>query len=168
MLIMESTELKSKISSLETENLRLTESNQALIEQLQNIKYEWENEIQTTDELNTEISSGSNTSNSDKMSLQRQLEESRKLAQSYQQQIEQLNSRLHASNSLFQQKLKQCEKEKNNLLKVAHHSNKSAQHSSKSAQHAQRAITIICNQRRCQQRSHSFSEPSLCAIAIRN
>ena len=163
---MESTELKSKISSLEAENLRLTEANQALNEQLQNNEDDRENERQTTDGLTTEISnltSNSDTSPSDIItSLQLQLEESHKLAQSYQRRIEQLNSQLLDCNS----KLKQCEKEKNNLLKVAHHSSKSAQHSSKSAQHAQRAITIICNQRRCQQRSHSFSEPSLCAYTI--
>ena len=166
MLITESTQLKSKISNLLTEIMVLTESNQTLNKEVQNIKDERDNEIKLLNEHadqirshNSNLITENDTLNSEKLSLQQQLEESRKQIQSYQQQVEQLKAdkmRLNKSNRSLKQQLTESEKEKNKFSKVAHLS-------SKSAQRANTAVALFCKpctpqQRFSRTRSLSFSE----------
>ena len=165
MLIAESNQLQGKVSNLSTEIMALTESNQTLNKEVQNIKDERDNEIKLLNEQadqirshNSNLITENDTLNSEKLSLQQQLEESVMQVQLCQQQVEQLERDkllLNKSNCSLKQQLKKCEEEKNRFSKAAHHS-------SKSAKHANTAVALVCkpsaSQQRRRTRSLTFSE----------
>ena len=169
---MESNQLKSEVSSLQTKNSMLAENNQAL----QNCREKMDKEIKVlreqSDKITTQNSNLVAENETLNNALQQQLEESHTQAQSYQQQVELLKTEkmnLSKSYNSLQQKLTKCEKEKDKLLKVAchtstsaEHANISAQHANVSAQHANAAVALICQSRTQQRpmRSVSYSETS--------
>lgn len=143
----------------------LTKSSQTLNEEVQNIKDERDNEVKLLNERadqirshNSNLIAESDTLNSEKLSLQQQLQESVQQVQLYQQQVEQLKRdklHLNKSNRSLKQQLKECEEEKNKFSQAAHHS-------SKSAKHANTAVALVCkpsaSHQRRRTRSLSFSE----------
>ena len=170
MLAMESNLLKSKVSSLQTENSMLTENNQTLQNEIEVLRERNNDKITTH---NSDLIAENETLSSVRISFQQQLEESRTQAQSYQQQMELLKTEklnLTKSYNSLQQKLTKCEKDRDKLLKVAchtstsaEHANISAQHANVSAQHANAAVALICQSRTQQRpnRSVSCSETSM-------
>lgn len=169
---MESSQLKSKNSELLTDILGLTNKNQTLSKELQNLKDERDNEIKLLNEhankirtQNSNLIAENKNLNSDKMLLQQELEESRKQAHLYQQQTKQLKAdklQLSKSNHSLKQKLTECKKEKNKFSEAAHFS-------SESAKFANTAVSLICKPKSSQQRvkrsrSLSLSETSLLGL----